>query len=395
MKIPFSHYRIRLSAIYLLVPLFFVFGCSSDETTPVAEDDTVVIVEEELERLTSAELDYMTRLLIAEEEISGLWPDFENIRACTTYIITGEGQGILMNPPDSYLAVSRPILNELEAYEEVPLFRNDILYDFAREEISRSWFYSFTEYNGLPIYVYDMTYWPTTNNFYFDYKNRNGQFHVSVFYHELFHQYSVFKNFERYIGENWIQSVQRYPITEETLPLQLLLFDVMIDAHHAETNAEKMAILQYYVSINHKLNEIDPTEDNLIRRHGFYQEKVEGAARYIEVFGTLNSLDNNTIEDPTHGYQEFADTISNRGQITIVYASRMFYHIGAGATHLLKELGFQNLDQAYMVPTNTPFSLSESFLNMDASARENALETAKSVYHWDALLERAAYLLNL
>ena len=55
------------------------------------EGDPVVIVEKELDRLTVAELDYMTRLLIVEEEISSLWADFENIRECTTYIISGEG----------------------------------------------------------------------------------------------------------------------------------------------------------------------------------------------------------------------------------------------------------------------------------------------------------------
>ena len=394
MKTSLLHYSIRYSVIYLLIPLFFVFGCSSDETTQIIEDDPI-IVEKELERLTIEELDYMMRLLIVEEEIQEIWADFKNIRECTTYIITGEGQGILVNPPDNYLAVSRPILNEIHDYEEVPLFRNDILYDFARQEVPENWFYTFSEYNGLPLYVYDMTYWPTTENFYFEYKNRNGQFHISIFYHELFHHYSVIKNWDRFTGGNWLQQTQRYPLTEETLPLQLLLFDVMIDAYHAETIAEKTAILQYYVSINHKLNEIDPTEDNLIRRHGFYQEKVEGAARYVEVYGTLNSLDNNTIEDPTHGYKEFADNITRRAEITTVYGFRMFYHIGGGAAHLLKELGFQNLDQAYMVPTNTPYSLSEALLKMSASERENALAEAKSLYDWDALLKRAEYLLSL
>ena len=337
----------------------------------------------------------MTRLLIVEEELQELWTDYKNIRECTTFLITGEGQGILMNPPENYLAVSKPILNEIEDYEEVPLYRNDILYDFARNELSTGQFYTFTEYNGLPLFLYDMTYAPTTSNFYFDYKNRNGQFHVSVFYHELFHQYSVIKNYYRFTGENWIQNIQQYPITEETLPLQLLLFDVMIDAYHAKSIAEKTAILQYYVSINHKLNEIDPTSNNLIKAHGFYQEKVEGTARYIEVYGTLYSLDNNTIEDPTHGYEEFADNITSSGGVTTVYAFRMFYHIGAGVAHLLKELGFQNLDQAYMVPTNTPYSLSESLLNMNAQERENALAEAKSLYEWDALLERSKYLLSL
>ncbi|MEM7087460.1 MAG: hypothetical protein AAF489_14835 [Bacteroidota bacterium] len=395
MKISFLHFDIRYGVIYLLAPLFFVFGCSSDETRPMIEDDPVVVVEEEPERLTFEELDYMTRLLAVEEELQGLWPDFKNIRECTTFLITGEGQGILMNPPDNYLAVSRPILNEIDDYEEVPLFRNDILYDFARAELPGGAFYSFTNYNGLPLFVYDMTYWPTAPNFYFDYKNRNGQFHVSVFYHELFHQYSVFKNYYRFLGENRIFDLQGYPITAETLPLQLLLFDVMIDAYHAETMAEKTAILQYYVSINHQLNAIDPTNNNLIKAHGFYQEKVEGTARYIEVFGTLNSLDNNTIDDPTHGYKDFADNITSSGGVTSVYGFRMFYHIGGGVTHLLQELGFENLDQAYMVPTNTPFSLSESFLNMDTATQENALETAKTLYNWDALVERAEYLLSL
>ena len=231
--------------------------------------------------------------------------------------------------------------------------------------------------------------------FYYQYKNRNGYFHVAAFWHELFHVYG-FTVDEDYFGiGNSIQDYDGLILTSETMPYILLLYDVMIDAYHVNDQESKRKLLEYYVSIYHKLLELDPTEDNLIRKHGLYLEKREGVARYIEVFGTLNSLGNNTIEDPTHGYQNLGENATTRQDVIDVYSFRIFYHTGAGAVYLLNSLGYENLDQGFLIPTNTSYDLARDFVDLSEEELENVLENAKEEYQWSDLEERAAYLASL
>lgn len=384
----------KRTTIVLYLISFFLISCSTD-------DDVVQgAIEEEVEVfnefLTDAELEYITNLLIVDEELDEMWPHFKSLREVPIYIITEENQGIYINPSSTQLENSRAIYNDIGEFEKLNMYRNDTLLEFSKTNVVGIRFYNFVLYEDEWIYIYEMSEDIEAHNyFYNDYKNRNGLYHISVFFHELFHYYQGFQYGELWYDGNQVQDFNGYPLTEETLPLLLLLFDVMIDAHHAETYEEKLRLLKYYISIQHQLIEVDPTENNLIRNHGFVREKIEGSARYIEVFGTLTSINNNTIEDPTHGFKDFSDNISNRADMRWVYTYRMFYHTGAGAIHLLKELGYQNLDQAYLIPANKPYDIAKDFLNMTDVELEIFLQGAKTIYNWDALVERSEYLLSL
>ena len=350
-------YLTKKISIFVLLSILILVSCSSDEeTTPVVEK----------EELTFDELEFLRKLATVDKEMDQFWHNFHSLRESPIFIITEPDNGIFINPPNSELPMSRSIHHELgEGLENLNAYRNDEVRDFALEAPKLFALFGFFEYNDFQLFVYNESQLIEDSGwFYFDYKNRNRNFHTSVFFHELFHFHTLTQNGDQFVGDNRIFAVADYPINEESLPLLLLLFDVMIDAYHVEDISEKQKTLEYYVSIQDQLNRLDTTENNLVRHHGFYQEKIEGIARYIEVFSTLETLDNNTIDDPTHGYGEFAENITEHSQIRATYANRIFYHSGAGVIHLLKELGFSNLEQQLFIPEKTPFDLASSFLNL-------------------------------
>ena len=380
------NFPLGFTFLCFLIPLLLLPACSTDEEEMKEE--------EILEKLSQEEVDFMTKILTVEDNMTNVWNGYNCLKEYPIFIITEANNGIFINPPSSQLANSRQIENQLEGFDNLALYRNDEILEFAKMELSNIPInYYFANYQDFSLFVYQLS--DLSDNFYTNYKNRNGHFHVSVFFHELFHVFASIKNQEQYFDVLREQNLLEYPVTPETLPLLMLLFDLMIDAYHQDSNSQKTKFLQYYVTIQHQLNQIDPSVNNLIRNHGFYQEKSEGAARYIEVFSTLNTLDNNTTEDPTHGFKEFSNNLTTNLEVRQIYAFRIFYHTGAGAIHLLKELGFPNLEASFLTPTNTPYDLAESFLDMTDVEKSNALEEDKMLYNWDLLTVRSEILLDL
>ncbi len=383
------------------VVLCFVASCVllSCEQQVISDIDGTNQEEEDiyLEVLTENEQEFITHLLKAELDIDILWPSFNGLREISIYIITDENKGIYINPAAPQEPKNIAIKNDVQGFRNIELYRNDSLHQFASSELEliTNWFWTFSEYDGEDLLIVDLNY-EDTNSFYYQYKNRFGFYHVSVLYHELFHVYSLSQEGTNYLGEgNSIRNEGEYPLTSETMPYVLLLYHVMIDAHQENDKEHQRKLLEYYVSIYKKLLELDPTENNLVRSHGLYQEKIEGAARYVEIFGTLNSLDNNTIEDPTHGYKNIGDNARNRNDVVTVYGLRLFYHSGAGAIHLLNSLGYENLDKDFLIPTNTTYDLARDFINLNEEELEIILENAKIEYQWGDIEERAIYLNNL
>lgn len=379
--------------IYKFYILLFLisFSCS-DDNTPIVAEEQEENPTEELEMLTQEELDYITNLLIVDDKMGDFWLGFDYIRTHPIYIVTGKNEGIFINPPASEISNSRKIFNEIDGFEGLEMYRNNELLAFAKDDLQGSFFFPFAEFNGFNIYLYDITQEPT--GFYFEYKNRNGYFHVSIFYHELFHLYQS-DNGELFYGEVYPNSFLDFPITEDSLPLLMLLFDVMIDAYDLETEAAQRKHLSYYVSIASKLEIIDTTQNNLIRNYGFLIEKSEGSARYVEVFSTLNTLNNNTIEDPTHGFKEYTNNITNSMQLRQAYGRRIFYHTGAGVIQLLKQLQQENIELLYFSSPIKPYDIAANFLSLSTSEKEILLEEVKVLYNWEDIEERADYLLSL
>ncbi len=386
--------------IYTMKRVFFCitialtfFACEQDS---VIEDEVIIIEDQEgpFDVLTNNELEFITNLLKVEQDTDVMWPSFNGLRDIPIYIITGKNKGIYINPVPSLDFLNIPIEHDIQGFRDIELYRNDYIHQFAVSHVPPDQLWNWPIYEGRYMFVLNLNY-EVPDNFYYQYKNRNGYFHVAAFWHELHHVYT-FNVDEQYYGiGNYIQDLDGLFLTSETMPYILLLYDVMIDAYHVSDQESKRKLLEYYVSIYDKLLELDPTEDNLIRKHGFLLEKREGVARYIEVFGTLNSLDNNTIEDPTHGYQNVGENAIFRQDVIDVYSFRIFYHTGAGAVYLLNSLGYENLDQDFLIPTNTSYDLARDFVGLSEEELENVLENAKEEYQWSDIEERAAYLVSL
>ena len=372
--------------------LFLTFTTCTKDELPVVQGDP--FIELETERLNQNESDFVLKLLKVDSEMPNIWSTFNLLRNYPIFVITGENEGFFINPPVSEWPNSRIIIDEdFDGFENLSIYRNNDLLTFAKSQMNGSLF-QLSVYNDFNIFIFDITY-EIGNNFYIQYKNRNGHFFASIFFHELFHDYQIRTVIDQWYDINFTQNISGYPLNSETLPYQILYFTALIDAYDINnTTARKTKILSYYVSINNKLLSLDTTNDNLIRNHGFWLEKLEGVARYVEIYSTLNALDNNIIDDPTHGYKEFVDSLNTISSARTTYARRMFYHTGAGAIHLLKELGYPDVENDLLIPTNTPFDLADSFLNLNAQEMENALEEAKIAYNWDNILLRAQELLD-
>lgn len=382
--------QLKFNSILLIILFILINACSTDDTKKVAE---VPAFESEYERLTQSEYDFILKLLKVDVEMHSTWNTFNLLRNHPIFIVTGENQGVLINPPAIELPNSRKITDEIDGYENLELYRNNDLVPFAKAE-TNGLFWNWSEYNGYNIYVFDRTF-EIFDNFYYQYKNRDGHFFPTAFYHELFHDYQLRTVPDQWNNPDSVQDINGYPVNEESLPYLILYFNMMIDAYKLDNTPEQQTkLLSYYVSINHKLLALDTTKNNLVRNHGFSTEKREGVARYVEVYSTLTTLDNDLIEDPTHGYKEYVDSLTNIYAAGGIYSFRMFYHTGAGAIHLMKELGYQDIENAMLIPTNTPFDLANSFLDLSAQEKENALEEAKSMYDWETILARADELLN-
>ena len=371
------------------LPILFIIllGCSSeDEITPT--------------ELEASELEFLKNLLTTNQTMGEIWSDF-NLRVSPIYILAGEGEGFLMNPSATMIDASLEVTYEIDGLPEIPVYRNQEFFEIAQQElIEARRFFAFPSYKGENTYFYkvDNTIFsqedPDRDDDYLRYKNRADLAHVSIFFHELFHFYQ-FQQPNFFTGDDQIQDITSYPLTIETLPLQLLLFEVMADAFKAEDKEESRDYLRYYVSIEERLERIDPTANKLIRSHGFYQEKIEGTARFVEDFSRELALGNTTLEDPTHGFRTRTATITSREDVNYYYKFRIFYHVGAGAIYLLRTLDFPNLEEAFRVPENTPFDIASEFLKLDESEKESAFEEVKALYDFNSLEERASFLLSL
>lgn len=386
-------YKVKRVFFCITIALTF-FACEQDS---VVEDEVIIIEEQEdqpLDILTNNELEFITNLLKVEQDTDVIWPDFNGLRDIPIYIITGENEGIYINSVPSLESLNTPIEHDIQGFRNIELYRNDLIHQFAVSHVPPDQLWNWPIYEGRYMFVLNLNY-EVPDGFYYQYKNRNGYFHVAAFWHELFHVYG-FTVDEDYFGiGNYMQNYDGLILTSETMPYILLLYDVMIDAYHVNDQESKRKLLEYYVSIYDKLLELDATEDNLIRKHGLFLEKREGVARYIEVFGTLNSLGNNTIEDPTHGYQNVGENAIRKQDVIDAYGFRIFYHTGAGAVYLLNSLGYENLDQDFLIPTNTSYDLARDFVDLSQEELENVLENAKEEYQWSDIEERAAYLVSL
>jgi len=374
---------------YLTVTIWFIISImivSCSESAQIREE------------LSKKEQNLLVEIFKTKEVAEELWDGFSYISSFPIYILIDRNTGFLINPPLEAQNESVEIHTNNKDLSDQKIYRNDNFRYFVASVLEGDrWWATVSPYQGVDMFILQSRDQLGSKDFYLTYKNQNGFLDVSGFVHELFHTFQLQYDRDKWFPTNTVlfKPEPIYPLNEETLPLQLLLFDVMIDALGAGSKAEQRKILEYYVAIQSRLEEVDTSPGKLIRNKGFMLEKLEGPARYIEEFSTDIALGNNLRSDPTHGFADYATQISDAEDMRWVYSARIFYHTGSGAIHLLKVLGFKDLESQFLIPENTIFDMADSFLDMKASDKLLSLSEAKMTYDWDTKIERAKYLLSL
>ena len=152
---------------YFAIVLVF-FSC---EQETVYEDNAIINEEQEdilYDVLTANEIEFITNLLKVEQDVDDLWPSFNGLRDIPIYIITGENEGIYINPVSSLDFLNIPIGYDVQGFRDIALYRNDYIHQFAVANVPPDQLWNFPIYEGRDMFVLNLNY-EVPNNFYYQY----------------------------------------------------------------------------------------------------------------------------------------------------------------------------------------------------------------------------------
>lgn len=380
-----NHYSKTPKSIFFeyftLVIFLFLFSCSNnDNETPSG----ISITKEAQDRFSG--------LASVAHEAERLWPTYDYLTTHPILLLYDEPgfddpQGYIINAPD-ILPEGSELVSEtqtagFQAYRNIEMAQAAVLELGEFNRFLFEYLYEGTVY----FVIHDKA---REGHFYDEYKNVTGGWGAMVLAHELFHK----MQFEQWsFRDDWTQNTQDYPFEIELLTWHLYYYDLMADAHLAASAAEAESYARRYVATMSKMQSLDPSEEQLVKKLGTYQELIEGSARYIEVYSALPELYPGVHEDPTHGWRGIIDNATDEGEVRVAIAFRMWYHTGAAATHLLQLL---NADVQSAYPRfDTPYELVSGHLNLDSATLTTIQNQIKDDVDWDAYQARAAELMSL
>jgi len=208
---------------------------------------------------------------------------------------------------------------------------------------------------------------------YDEFKNVDDNWIPTILNHELFHYFQFDIQQWGWSGQEYIEA----EFTPELISHLLLLSEISVQAYSAP-DSEYLNYLKLYCAIMQTLMEID--SNGFIRNSAQYSERIEGSARYVEHF-TANATIYPTINfDPTHSWNEQLKSTSDGDIVNYIFQTRIWYHTGAIATHLLRSKGI-DVENEYRAG-KTPFQLTESLLNLTNQETVDALTEAKNSVNW-------------
>jgi len=363
---------------FVIISLIFALSCSSgDDVGEVGIDFN-----------NELEIKVIRKLLLLQEASSKLWPGYVTPKTKPIFLVfldeTGEETvGYLLNINDSPPVGSTKVNTERLNGEVI--YRNDDLVKKAKDDFGGT----------IPPFAFNFNvdqtgFFLAKNNIsitnpYFGFKSFDDNNVALLIVHELFHEFQLF-------DENWDlseihQDYYGYPQTKEMIALSLLLFDLGKEAYNS---GDPDNFLQNYVSVRKKQIELDPSEDQLVRFQGIAGEALEGAARYVEHFGALNTIYPTINSDPTHSFKAQLDTVSTEPLARQILVQRLPYHVGAIVIKILMDKGVDV--PAALKMGKTPFELAEMELGKSDEAYGQILEQLKLSVDWNSYENRAMEL---
>jgi hypothetical protein len=328
------------------------------------------------------------------EEAEKVWPGYNYYRTKPAYIIltdvTGTSpRGYFLNPPAPPDG-SRKVNDEQS--HGLDLYANNTHLSTAQSFLGSTLAFlpESMKVDGVTYFLLKDTKTTGALPFYYGFMDQFDNWTSLVTIHEMFHVYQ-FENWT--FPPNTYQDFANYPINEEIISLELALFDLMKSVPGVTTSEQRRDHLARFVVLLEELFRVDPTSNKVIESMVPLQLFLEGTARYMEHYSSLNTIFPTVDEDVTHGWADYLETINSNTLIRHIFAVRIWYHVGAGALRLLEQTGVEFTDA--IEGGATPYSIAVEHLKLTEEEKTNILSDIQASPQWAAHVERGKTLAAL
>lgn len=336
----------------------------------------------------------LEKIALMGTEANVLWPGYDFVFTQPIYLVLRDddgsnARGYFINPKHELASTSHKVDEAQSASLEI--YADDSYLNDAAEILGEDGAFSFVDLSiDGSTYMLVRSKPKEEYTFYDQFKDFDNSWIVLLTIHEAFHINQI---------NSWTfppdasQEFANYPLTLDVLTYELGLFNFMIDTYSiTQTNDAKQA-LKKYVVLFEKLTQVDQTSNFTLTRMANLTQFIEGSARYVEHFSALNSIYPGISSDPTHGWKDRLYDLNTGELIRHVFAMRTWYHVGAGAIHLLKLSGVavdEKLEQG-----NNVYQLASELANLSPQEKAEILNQIEKEPNWQEIQSKALYLHGL
>lgn len=208
----------------------------------------------------------------------------------------------------------------------------------------------------------------------------SGSSSIELAFHEVFHQFQ----FGWTNPDGAVQEEDKYPLTQELLPLQLMTLAISKKMPGVTDTAEIDKYLSMYVAIRTEEIKQDPSPGKLVKNMANPQEAAEGSAKYVDFEVSKDLFDK---FDATYDIGTTA-SITSKADARSFFAWGIWYATGAAAIYMLKKKGVDV--EAGLKAGKTPFDLATTSLNLTEAQMSASLAAARAEFAFDTTLTEEA-----
>lgn len=358
-----------------------ISSCNDEESKTLTVPDEDVVLFDKIKRMGA--------------EAEKTWPGYNYYRTLPSYIIfsdefEGNKRGYLLNPTEPIPAGSKKISTEQS--KGLNIYRNDKFLAQANTFLNGPVFnfYDFKIDGNVYFLIKDKKGVSTTLPFYDQFMDVDDNWFSLTYIHEMFHVYQ-FATWT--FPEGTEQNFTDYPVTDEIAAVELALFDLMKDVSvtASVSSEDRRSQLAKFVVLMEELFRVDPT-NGIVEKMVPLELFLEGSARYMEHYSSLNTIYPTVDADVTHGWADYIENISP-SVVRHFLSIRVWYHVGSGVLYQLKQEG---VDFQPMVESGeTAYSVARDYLNLTETEKMDILSAIKSSDDWKAFEEKGAAMASL